>query len=173
MTATAGGVVLAAGTWTVVVDRTRATFTVRNLGVKEVEGRIPVTAGELELDGAGRPVLLHAELDLDRIDTGIARRDRDLRTPNLLDIDRHPTMTYTASAFRAVEQGWAADGTLGLRGTSCPLELTGTVVPGRSGGAVHVVGSAVLDRRDVGMRAPRFLISTRIDVRVDAWLTRR
>ncbi|MCF6733790.1 YceI family protein [Blastococcus sp. KM273129] len=55
--------------------------------------------GELDADEAGVPRRVVAELDLGTLDTGIARRDADVRKPRFLDTDRHPTMIWTARSF--------------------------------------------------------------------------
>lgn len=116
--------------------------------------------GELEVDDDGRPVRVRAELDLDSLDTGIAKRDADLCKPSLLDIGRRPVMAWTADRFsRGVDGRWTADGVLHLRGTSAPLAVTGIVAAGPDGRVrVRVRASAALDRVAVGIRAPRILI---------------
>lgn len=163
---------LAAGTWTVSDSRTRVTFAVRNLG-RRAHGSVACRWGELDVDAAGGPRRLVAELDLDSLDTGIARRDADLRQPSLLDIDRHPVMTWAADRFaRRVDGRWAAEGVLHLRGTSVPLTVTG--LPEVSAdGWIRVRATAALDRATVGIRAPRVLIGRLVEVDVDAWLSRR
>lgn len=40
-------------------------------------------------------------LHLGAIDTGNARRDKDLRKPKLLDLDHHPAMTFAADSITA------------------------------------------------------------------------
>jgi len=159
-----------AGTWAVSDSRTRVTFAVRNLG-RPVHGSMACRWGELEVDGTGAPVRVMGELDLGSVATGIAKRDSDLRKPWLLDIDRHPTMTFTADRFIRHDDGrWTADGVLHLRGTSVPLAVTGVAeVP--ADGWVRVRATATLDRRAVGIRAPRFLIGSRVEIDVDAWLS--
>ena len=169
MTATAQPVQLAPGSWTAVPERTRASFAVGNLGVAVVHGSIAVTSGSVQVDSSGRPVAVRAELDLRSVDTGNARRDADLRRPHLLDVDGHPTMTFTADDLRPAGTGWRADGRLALRGTSCPLTVTATATA--DGDAVHVEGAARLDRTTVGIRAPRPLIGRWVTLTVDAWLT--
>ncbi len=171
MTATATPVSLAPGRWTALPDRTSATFAVGNLGVKVVHGSIAVVAGSLDVDGDGRPVAVRAELDLRTIDTGIAKRDEDLRKPALLDIDAHPVMTFQCTEVRPDDAGWCAEGRLSARGTSCPLTVTGTVVEDSPAGTVHVRGTAVLDRTAIGVRAPRLMIGRLVTITVDAWLT--
>jgi polyisoprenoid-binding protein YceI len=170
MTATTPDVRLAAGRWLAVLDRTSATFAVSNLGFKVVHGSVAVTRGELEVDASAVPVAVRAELDLDTVDTGIPRRDLDLRKRSLLDIDDHPAMTFAADSVTRDPAGWRADGVLSLRGTSCPLVLSGDVLPDSTGDAVHVVATATLDRTAAGIRAPSLMIGRTVTITIDAWL---
>ncbi|UOY02063.1 YceI family protein [Blastococcus sp. PRF04-17] len=165
--------VLAAGTWRVDDGRTRVAFAVRNFGFV-VHGTVACAAGEVELDGAGRPVRARARLDLTSVATGIARRDLDLRKPSLLDIDRHPEMTWSAHRFTpAPDGGWRADGVLAVRGTSAPLTLVGTPeAAGQDGACIRVRATGELDRATVGIRVPSLVIGRRVVVTVDAWLSR-
>ena len=159
-----------AGTWSVSDSRTRVTFSVRNLG-RPMLGSVACAWGELEVDGAGAPVRAAAELDLGSVDTGISKRDADLHKPWLLDIDRHPTMAWSADRFTRHDDGrWSAEGVLQVRGTSAPLTVTGAaeLLPG---GWVRVRAAGTLDRRAVGIRAPQFLIGAAVEVDVDAWLS--
>ena len=127
----------AAGTWSVSDSRTRVGFTARNLGLP-VHGSVACTWGELEVDASGAPHRVSGELDLGTIDTGIAKRDADLRKPSLLDIDRHPTMTWSAERFTRHDDGrWTADGVLRVRETSAPLAVSSR--PSASPTAAHRV----------------------------------
>jgi polyisoprenoid-binding protein YceI len=169
MTATTAPVRLPPGRWAAVPARTTATFAVGNLR-SVVHGSIAVVSGALDVDDDGYPVAVRAELDLRTIGTGHTKRDADLHKRGLLDIAAHPTMTFTCDDLRPDGAGWRADGTLGLRGTSCPLDVTGTV-DGSDQGTVHVLGTAVLDRTAIGIRAPRMMIGRLVTITVDAWLT--
>jgi polyisoprenoid-binding protein YceI len=170
MTATTVPVRLTPGRWTAVPARTVASFTVGNLG-STVSGTIRVTSGALDVDDAGRPVAVHAALDLRTVDTGHTRRDADLHKRNLLDVDGHPTMTFESDDVRAEGTGWRAEGRLALRGTSCPLSVTGALQEDTGPDGVHVVGTAVLDRTAIGIRrVPRLVIGRTVTVTVDAWL---
>ncbi|WP_324273338.1 YceI family protein [Blastococcus brunescens] len=136
-----GRPVLAAGTWRVSDSRTRVTFAVGNLG-RPAHGSVACSWGELEVDDDGRPVRVRAELDLDSLDTGIAKRDADLRKPRFLDIDRRPTMTWSADRFWSGEDGrWTADGVLHVRGSRRPSPSRASWRPART------VGSGSGERR--------------------------
>jgi polyisoprenoid-binding protein YceI len=175
MTATATPVRLVPGRWTALPDRTSATFAVGNLGVKVVHGSVAVVEGALDVDADGRPVAVRAQLDLRTIATGHPRRDSDLHKPSLLDIDAHPLMTFSCADVRPDDDGggWRAEGRLSVRGTSCPLTVTGAVVEDSPAGTVHVRGTAVLDRTAIGLRAPRLMVGRQVTITVDAWLTTR
>ena len=161
---------LRTGTWLVQAERTRAAFTVANLG-RTVEGTVPVREGELVVDGSGAPQRLAATLDLAGIDTANTRRDKDLRKPRFLDLDAHPTLTFVSERITTGGDGWTAHGTLSARGTSCALTLQGTR-PSQpdEDGSVRVEATAVLDRRDLGVKAPRVLIGHQLSITVTVWL---
>lgn len=161
---------VATGRWVVDPRRSRATFSVGNFGFRTVSGCVPVLAGSLEVTDGGRPRRLSAELDLSAIDTGSPRRDADLRKPSLLDLDAHPVLTYEAEEFEAGPQGWSARGRLAARGTSCPVTVLGVAASAES--SLHLVGTAMVDRTALGIRAPRLLIGRQVSVVVDAWLDR-
>jgi len=160
---------VAAGTWSVSDSRTRVSFTVSNVG-RPVRGSVACRWGEVTVDGGGNPLRARAELDLDSLDTGIRKRDSDLRTPRLLDIDRHPVMAWSADRFtRDDEGGWTAHGELTVRGVTAPLAVIGTPEP--DGGFLRVRASAVLDRTTVGIRVPRIVIGRLVGIEIDACLT--
>jgi polyisoprenoid-binding protein YceI len=161
-----------AGTWSVSDSRTRVSFAVGNLG-RVAHGTVTSSQGTVEVDGSGTPVRAFAELDLNSIDTGISKRDSDLRKPRLLDIDRHPVMTWRCDRFVATDDdGWTGVGKLTVRGTTVALLVTGRVEAAALDGEwLRVRAEAVLDRTAVGIRAPRFLIGRTVTITVDAWLT--
>jgi polyisoprenoid-binding protein YceI len=163
---------MTAGTWAVSDSRTQVTFSVGNLG-RTAHGTVALNWGEVEVDRDGAPVRVQAEFDLNSLDTGIAKRDADLRKPRFLDIDRYPTMTWSCAGFTPDgEGGWTADGELSVRGTTAPLTVTGgPEAAALDGGWVRVRASGVLDRTTVGIRAPSFLVGRAVQISIDAWLT--
>ena len=173
MTAQLQGLPTTAGLWAVSDSRTLVTFSVGHLGHR-VHGSVPVDWGEIELNSAGAPSRVRAELDLNGLDTGVAKRDADLRKAHFLDIERHPTMSWSADRFAAAGEGcWTAEGRLSVRGTSTPLTVKGTVESAAlDGESVRVRASGVLDRAAVGIRAPSFLIGRIVEIEIDAWLLR-
>ncbi len=142
-----------------------AAFAVSN-GKGTVHGRIPVTAAALVSDAAGRPIRLTAELDPTGIATGVAKRDADLQKKRFLAVTDHPVMTFDADDIEIRDTNWTCRGSLTIRGVSRPVVMQVVCAPdGRS-----AQGSATLDRREFGIRAPKFVIGTAIAVTLQAHL---
>ena len=156
---------LAAGVWRADLTRSTASFQVGNLG-RKAHGTVPVTAGTVEIGTDGALLAVHGTLDLGAIDTKNAKRDLDLRKPGLLDLDRHPTMRFTATSARAAGSGWQVTGTLTARGAHTTIE--GTVELSTVDGRTVMTATSRLDRRTLGIRAPGFLIGRYVDITVTA-----
>jgi polyisoprenoid-binding protein YceI len=161
--------ILTAGQWTVDTTSSTATFRVGNLG-RTVTGSVPIIGGTVEVDPDGRPTAIAGSLDLGSVDTGHARRDRDLRKPGLLDLDRHPTMTFSADAVGVSPEGWSVAGKLTARGVR--VELIGDVRLSVLDGSATLVARTRLDRRAIGVRAPRLMIGRQVDITVTATIRR-
>jgi polyisoprenoid-binding protein YceI len=146
---------------------TTATFRVTSFG-RTVAGTVPVTSGAVDIGRDGLPATITGSLDLGAIDTGNARRDRDLRKPRFLDLDRHPTMTFAAGTITAGPAGWRIAGTLTVRETILPV-VGDAEVTGRDSSATLTARTS-LDRRALGIRAPRIMIGQTVTITVTAVL---
>lgn len=158
---------LAVGSWTVDPAHSTATFRVRSLG-RTVTGTVPITEGTVDVDESGQPPAISGSLDLGAIDTGNPRRDKDLRKPRFLDLARYPAMTFAADSTIASPAGWRVTGNLAVRGTS--VRLTGDAAVSPQGRSATVTAHIQLDRRALGIRAPRIMIGHTIDITVTAAL---
>lgn len=161
---------LAAGTWQADLAHSAASLRVGTLG-RTAAGTVPITEGTVRTGPDGRLLAVRGTLDLAGIDTGNAKRDLDLRKPRLLDLDAHPTMTFTSTAIEPMEDGWRITGTLTARGVSAPL--TGTArASSVDGSSATLTATARLDRRTLGIRAPGFMIGKFVDITVSATIHR-
>jgi polyisoprenoid-binding protein YceI len=156
---------LAAGHWTVDLAHSTATFRVSSLG-RTVTGTVPIIEGIVDIDDGGRPSAITGSLDLGAIDTGNTRRGKDLRKPKLLDLDRYPTMPFAADTVTASPAGWRVTGHLTVRGTS--VRLAGDVEVSQQDRSATATAHTRLDRRTLGIRAPRILIGHAVDITVTA-----
>lgn len=159
---------LAAGRWHLISSLTSVGFAVRNFGVRTVLGQFPVRDAWFEVEADGRPTRVHATLDVAGVDTGNERRDLDLRKPRLLDAARHPALTFDGGPAHPVgATRWELPGRLHGHGATTDLVIhveSVHVAPDH----VTVIASAQLDRRALGVRAPRLLIGNRVTVSIHA-----
>ena len=164
---------LTTGTWQLDATASTASFRIGNLG-RTVHGTVPLLEGTFEVSD-GKPESVWGSLDLSAIDTGHPKRDKDLRKPNLLDLDTHPTMTFASRSITATstgtstgtDTGWHITGRLKIRDIAVPVEGDVTLST-TDDGSVTLVATARFDRKPLGIRAPRLLIGRLIDVTVTA-----
>lgn len=142
-----------------------ASFVVSN-GRGTVHGSIPVSAATLVADPTGRPVRLTAALDPTRIATGVAKRDADLQKKRFLSTADHQEMTFTADDIEVCGSTWTCRGSLIIRSISRPVVmLVSCAQDGRS-----AQGSITIDRREFGIKAPKFVVGAAIAVTLHAHL---
>lgn len=159
------------GTW-VLAGPTTAGFSVGNLGVKRVNGAIPVTSVRVDVAEDGTVRAASAVLDIDAINTGIAKRDLDLRKRGLLDLDNHPRLTFSSTGVTPREEAWTVTGLLTAKGITGEITLSATAED-RADGTVGIRLTGQLDRRHYGIKAPRLLIGEIVDVDVECTLRRQ
>jgi polyisoprenoid-binding protein YceI len=95
----------AAGRWEIDQAHSSVEFSVRHLMISKVRGRFSKFAGAIHV--ADRPEDSWVELSIDAasIDTREASRDEHLRSPDFLDVERHPTLTFKSTGFRPRKTG--------------------------------------------------------------------
>lgn len=100
-------------------------FEVNHLGISLQRGRFNKVAGKVSIDiGASRGVL-ELTVDAASIDMGFEEWNRQMRSEDWFDTDRHPTLVFKGDAFEFKDgKPVAVDGTLTLLGVAKPLRLT-------------------------------------------------
>jgi polyisoprenoid-binding protein YceI len=95
-------------------------------------------------------------IDAASIDTGDATRDGHLRSADFLDVEGHPSLTFTSTGVRAAGSGrWAVDGDLTVRGVTrtvvLDVELEGVAADPWGGERAVFSASTEIDREDFGL----------------------
>ena len=144
--------------WEIDPKHTRVEFAVTYLMFTSVKGHFDGVSGTVRLD-ADDPTrsAVVVEIDAASLDTGEARRDTHLRSPDFLDVERYPTISFASTRVEPVAAArWRVHGDLTIRDTTRAVvletELTGQ---GRNPEGFDVVGYAAhtqIDRRDFGVR---------------------
>jgi polyisoprenoid-binding protein YceI len=125
----------------------------RHLGLSTVEGRFTRFSGTVGVaDPIARSTVAVA-IEAASIDTGNGDRDAHLRSPDFLDIDRFPELTYRgAGVTRLSDQRWRVAGELTIRDITraVPLDVTylGTGPDPWGGTRIALTATAQLVRGD-------------------------
>jgi polyisoprenoid-binding protein YceI len=82
-------------TWSIDPNHSTAQFTVRHLGISNVSGNFTKVTGTVALnDNDITQSLVNATIDVNSVDTRVADRDKDLRSPNFFDAEKYPTIEF-------------------------------------------------------------------------------
>lgn len=98
---------------------------------------------------------LTATIQAASIDTNNDRRDNHLRSSDFLDVESHPTITFTSTSLTMGESGIVVIGDLTIRGVTHQIELPITIIgPVQGPGGATVVGiegRTSINRHDFGV----------------------
>lgn len=144
-----------AGVWNLVPDRSAITFRVRNMwGLLNVKGRFTDFTGDGQLTGKGA-VFGRVDIRAASLDTGIARRDKHLRSADFFDVDRFGEISVVVTAVQPTQgppKGRAADlrADFTIKGITAELPLPVTICE-LDDGSIRIAGEIALDRDRFGL----------------------
>ena len=111
---------------TYVFDKVHSTmgFQVRHLFSK-VPGKFDDFAGKIQFDEANpENSTVEVKIKTASVDTGVAMRDKDLRSPNFFDVEKFPEITFTSkSVKRTGETTGEVTGDLTMHGVTKEVVL--------------------------------------------------
>lgn len=100
-----------------------ATFKIGHLGISFVHGRFNDLSGDFSVTDKGGN--FNITVKADSIDTGIAARDKHLKSPDFLNTKQFPTITFKSTEVKAGEGGsLAVTGDLTMHGVTKPVSFT-------------------------------------------------
>jgi polyisoprenoid-binding protein YceI len=117
------------------------------------EGTFRGLTGEIVFD---RDNLSAARMDVSvdaaTIETGNKTKDKHARGEAWFDVERYPKITYVATDFERMAEGYLANGVLTLHGVSKSKALPFTFTPDGTGGTF--TGKMTVDREAFGIEGP-------------------
>jgi len=107
-------------TWQIDPNHTSAQFAVKHLGVSTVRGAFTKTTGTVQLDEKDiTKSQVKVTVDTTTLDTRNETRDKDVKSPNFLDVAAYPTMTFKSKRITAEGDGkYKMTGELTLHGVT-------------------------------------------------------
>lgn len=144
--------------WQIDPAHTNVTVAVKHMAISTVRGRFTSGAeGTIEYDPQA-PDRAHVELRIKAasIDTGDAKRDGHLRSPDFLDAEKYPEITFKSTKIeRKGTNDWLARGDLTIRDVTKPVDVNvetlGVVEDPYVKQRVGFDATARFDRREWGL----------------------
>jgi polyisoprenoid-binding protein YceI len=116
---------LLAASYTIDPGHTYVSFAVSHMGFSTLRGKFNQQSGSLDYDPATKQASVKIEIAANSIDTGHAKRDAHLQSPDFLNAVENPTITFESTSVE-----WNGDklasvtGNLTILGVSKPVTLT-------------------------------------------------
>jgi polyisoprenoid-binding protein YceI len=114
-----------ASSWQIDPDHSSIQFKVRHMMISNVKGQFHKFSGTVEIDDQDitRSKAM-VSIDVASIDTGVAKRDEDLRSANFFDTARYPNITFTAKKIiTSGTDGFKLTGDLTIHGVTREVTL--------------------------------------------------
>jgi polyisoprenoid-binding protein YceI len=122
--ATAGSALpLAAGSWALDPAHSAVGFAIRHLGVSKVRGRFTDFDAQLLIGSTLDDSSISASVALESIDTANVDRDNHVRSSELLDVEKRPTMAFRSTSLSGAGDEWTLDGELTIGDVTRPIRL--------------------------------------------------
>ena len=166
-----------AGTWQIDPNHTAAQFSVKHLGVSTVRGAFTKVTGTAKHDPADPSKdSLEATIDANSVDTRVEMRDKDLRSPNFLDVQKYPTITFHSKQVKVVGPGklqFAGDLTIHGVTKEVMLDVDGPSAPIKDPWGNQRIGTSAstkITRQDFGVNGAPGVVGDEITITIDTEL---
>lgn len=166
-------------TWNIDPAHSSAQFAVRHMGISTVRGEFRKVSGTASYDPANPgKTTIEATIDATTVDTRVDMRDKDLRSPNFLDVEKYPTITFKSKRTESAGAGkLKITGDLTLHGVTkeVVLDVDGPTAPVKDPkGNSHMGASAStkINRREFGVNGAPTMAGDELTITIDTELVK-
>ncbi len=167
-----------AGTWEVDSAHASAGFTVKHMMISNVSGRLGDVKGTVEMDEKDMTKSkVDVSIDVGGINTGMAKRDEHLKSPDFFDVAKNPTATFKSTKIEKAGDKYKVTGDLTMHGMTKPVTLDAEISaemesPFMKGMMVRAVSATgTINREDWGLGWNKPLANNGVVVSKDVKLT--
>jgi polyisoprenoid-binding protein YceI len=162
----------ATSTWNLDPMHSNAQFSVRHLGISNVQGEFTKISGQVVLDDADvTKSSVNVTIDVGSVDTRVSRRDDDLKSPNFFDAAKFPSITFKSTKITKAGDGkLMVTGDLTIKDVTkeVTLEVTGpSAVDTHMGTRRGFAASTKINRQDFHVSADPGMVGDDIAVQID------
>ncbi len=149
--------VAAADTYELDPAHTTIGFSIEHLVISKVKGRFGEFSGTVTFDPNATPPVqtASATIKVASVDTGIQKRDEDLRSDNFLDVANYPEMKFESKKIEKQGTEYTATGTLTLHGVSkeiaLPFTVKGPIKDPWGNTRLGIQARTTINRKDYGL----------------------
>ncbi len=164
---------VAAGRYRIDPDRSRVRYSGKHMfGLGTVHATFSIREGVLTVRDATGAFRTSVTVDAASFCSGSTRRDRDVRSAGLLEVERYPDITFASESIQETPgEGWLVSGTVTAHGRSVPVAVQVDRVTS-NGPEVLVHGWARnLDRTSFGITGSRGIVGRYLDLELDVIAT--
>ena len=161
-------------TWQLDPPHSSAQFSVRHLGVSTVRGAFTKVSGTVQYDPANPgKASIQATIDATSVDTRVEMRDNDLRSPNFLDVQKFPTITFVSKKVEGAGDGkLKVTGDLTIHGVTkaVVLDVDGPTAPMKDPWGNQRMGASAstkINRLDFGVAGSPGVVADEINLTLD------
>lgn len=145
-----------AGVYVLDKGHTTVEFVGRHLMITKVRGRFTDFDGRIVIGDSPEDSLVEVTIDASSVNSGDAKRDDHLRSPDFLDVERYPKMTFNSTGLRIGGDGGAkVTGDLTVKDVTRPVtldvEFDGASPDPWGGQRLGFTATAEIDREDWGL----------------------
>jgi polyisoprenoid-binding protein YceI len=132
-------------------------FAVRHLEINWVEGRFKEFEGTIHYDDKDvTKSSVEFSAKVESIDTGVAPRDKHLRTADFFEVEKYPTLSFKSTRVeRKGKDAYVLHGDLTMKGVTKPVQLpfkiTGAVKDPWGNTRFGIEAQTRINRRDFGI----------------------
>lgn len=112
------------GPWAIDPAHSTVGAVAQHLGITSVHGRFTEFGGRIEIAEDVEKSRVEAVIKSASIDTGNGMRDGHLKSPDFLDVEQYPEITYRSNGLTpSGTDRWTVHGELGMHGVVRPVDL--------------------------------------------------
>jgi polyisoprenoid-binding protein YceI len=171
----------AADTYNIDPAHSTVGFAVSHLVINTVHGKFDEFTGSLVVDN-GQIQSATGTIQSKSIDTGVAMRDKDLRSPNFFDVEKFPTITFVSKGAATENGGPVLKGDFTMHGVtkeiSLPVTLKGPIKDPWGNSRVGLEAKTKLNRKEFGLTYNKTLesgglmVGEEIEIEINAEATK-
>ena len=166
-------------TWTIDASHSTVEFVAKHMMITTVKGRFSDVSGTIVADEANiGDSRVEVTMQAESLDTRTGERDAHLRSPDFLDVDRYPVITFRSTSVRGTKERFQVTGDLTIRDITKPItldvEFGGEGKDPWGGTRASFSAHGKFDRRDYGLtwnvalETGGILVSNEVKINIEA-----